>query len=101
MIIYNVTLSVDENIHLEWLEWMKTTHIPDVLATGLFVEHRIFKLVTPSPEVGVTYAIQYTLNSLDDLEKYQREFSDKLQKETIERYAGKFHAFRTVLETVD
>jgi hypothetical protein len=101
MIIYNVTLNVDESIHIEWLEWMKNKHIPDVMATGQFVEHRIFKLVTPSPEVGVTYAIQYTLKSLDDLEKYQREFSDKLQKETIERYGGKFHAFRTVLETVD
>ncbi len=101
MIIYNVTLNVDESIHAEWLEWMKSKHIPDVMATGQFVESKILKLMTPSLEVGVTYAIQYTLNSMDDLEKYKREFSDKLQKETIEKYGGKFHAFRTVLETVE
>ncbi len=101
MIIYNVTLNVDESIHVEWLEWMKSKHIPDVMATGQFVESKIFKLLTPSPEIGVTYAIQYTLNSMNDLEKYQREFSNNLQKETIEKYGGKFHAFRTVLETVD
>jgi hypothetical protein len=94
-------MNVESDIHDEWLDWMRTTHIPEVLATGLFIESKVLKLKTPLPDEGVTYAIQYTLNSMDDLEKYQREFSDKLQKKTIEKYAGKFHAFRTVLETVE
>jgi hypothetical protein len=34
MILYNVTVSVDPEIHDEWLAWMKSKHIPDVLATG-------------------------------------------------------------------
>ncbi|MEO8448027.1 MAG: DUF4286 family protein, partial [bacterium] len=28
MILYNVTVNVDDSVHDEWLEWMKTIHIP-------------------------------------------------------------------------
>ena len=37
-VIYNVTVSVDEDAHHEWLEWMQEVHIPDVMKTGSFVE---------------------------------------------------------------
>ena len=37
MILYNVTIKVDHDIHDEWMEWMKQTHIPQVLETGLFI----------------------------------------------------------------
>ena len=36
MLVYNVTVKVNTDIHEEWLEWMKKTHIPEVLATGYF-----------------------------------------------------------------
>ena len=32
MIVYNVTVSVDENITSDWLAWMKDEHIPEVMA---------------------------------------------------------------------
>jgi hypothetical protein len=101
MIIYNVTISVEENIHEEWLKWMRDIHIPEVLATGLFIESKMLKLVTPSPAEGVTYAIQYTLANMENLKTYQTQFGPALQKKTAEKYEGKFHAFRTVLETID
>lgn len=101
MIIYNVTMNVESDIHDEWLDWMRNTHIPEVLATGLFIESKILKLKTPLPDEGVTYAIQYSLRSMDELNTYQKQFAPGLQKKTNDRYEGKFHAFRTVLETVD
>jgi hypothetical protein len=36
MIIYNITVNIDDSAHDEWLEWMKTEHIPQVLGTGKF-----------------------------------------------------------------
>ena len=36
MIIYNVTINVDESIHDEWMNWMIENHIPKVLSTGKF-----------------------------------------------------------------
>ena len=36
MIIYNVTVNVDEDVLSQWLRWMSENHIPDVMKTGLF-----------------------------------------------------------------
>ena len=37
MIIYNITVSIiDQNIHQNWLKWMKEIHIPEVMDTGFF-----------------------------------------------------------------
>ena len=100
MIIYNVTVSVDKPIASEWLEWMKTKHIPDVMATGMFVEYRILKVVT-GEHSDLTYAIQYTLESHAKLEEYQTRFAPALQQDTLAKYGDKAVAFRTVLEILE
>jgi len=40
MIIYSVTVNIDDSVHDEWVTWMKEVHIPDVMATGYFLENR-------------------------------------------------------------
>ncbi len=99
MILYNVTVSVDESIHQDWLSWMKETHIPDVMATECFIENRMLRMLNEE-EGGITYAIQYIAPSMEIYEKYQREFAPNLQLDVKQRYEGKFAAFRTVLEIV-
>ncbi|MDZ4712010.1 MAG: DUF4286 family protein [bacterium] len=98
MILYNVTVNVDDTVHDEWLEWMKTIHIPEVLSTGLFTDSKIFRIRTE--EEGNTYSIQYFLDSEEDYEKYQNEFAPALQSKHLEKYKNKFVAFRTVMESV-
>ncbi len=39
MIIYNVTVKIDNDVVAEWLNWMQTVHIPDVMQTGYFTEN--------------------------------------------------------------
>ena len=99
MILYNVTVSIDEAIHDEWLNWMRTVHIPDVMATGFFLEARISKI--HGEEGGKTYAIAYKVNSMRDLKQYQDEHAPRLQQEHSERYAGRFAAFRTFMELIE
>ncbi len=45
MILYNVTISIDPEVHQEWLAWMKEVHIPDVLKTGMFRENKIEDII--------------------------------------------------------
>lgn len=99
MIVYNVTIQVDHDIEKEWLEWMNKVHIPDVLATGCFLEGRISRLMVDD-ETGITFSIQYTLENMQKLEEYQEKYAEKLQKEHADRYGDKFVAFRTVMEVV-
>ena len=99
MIIYSVTVKIDNGVHDEWLHWMKTIHIPDVMATKLFIEHRIAKIMVDDDD-GINYSIQYTCNNMDTLEQYQRDHAPRLQAEHTKRYKDKFVAFRTLLEVV-
>ncbi|MBL7952541.1 MAG: DUF4286 family protein [Flavobacteriales bacterium] len=99
MIIYNVTINVDNDVHLEWLEWMKHTHVPDVMATGLFLDSRICRVLAED-EGGITYAVQYTCADMATYERYRDEHASRLQAETQKQYGGKFAAFRTLLEVM-
>lgn len=99
MIIYNVTVNIENDVHEEWLNWMKTIHIPDVMKTGFFLENKICKVLVDE-EQGVTYSIQYTADSIKEYEEYKKSHAPRLQKEHTDKYQGKFVAFRTLLEVV-
>jgi hypothetical protein len=101
MIIYNVTLNIDDSAHDKWLSWMKETHIPEVMRTGMFVQYTFAKLLSrQDDETGTTYVIQYQAETMANYERYQAEFAPALQAETRKYFEGKFVAFRTLMETV-
>lgn len=99
MIIYNVTVNIDDSVHDEWLKWMKKSHIPDVMKTGCFEGNRVLRLLVQE-ESGTSYSVQYTCRTIDDFKRYQEDFASKLQKEHTEKFKDKFVAFRTLLEEV-
>jgi hypothetical protein len=101
MILYNITVKIDHAVHDDWLAWMRTKHIPDVLETGLFSHCRLAKILEQNEQDGATYSVQYTCSSMNDYFTYQREHAAALQVEHTERYKNKFVAFRTLLRTVD
>lgn len=101
MIIYNVTVKINQEVQEEWLRWMKTEHIPRVMNSGMFIEYRISRLLEQDESDGVTYAIQYLCNSMDQYETYRQEFAPALQQEHSDKYKDKFVAFRTVMEVVE
>lgn len=45
MYIYNVTINVENSIHLQWLDWMKNSHIPAMLATNKFSKALMTKVM--------------------------------------------------------
>ena len=99
MILYNITINIDYDVHDDWLLWMKEVHVPDVLKTGLFLNAKICR-IHAEEEGGKSYSIQYLLKNMGDYETYQKEFSSKLQQQHSTKYKGKFVAFRTILEVV-
>ena len=99
MIIYNVTISINKEVENHWLDWMKNTHIPDVMQKELFIDCKISRVL--AEEAGVhTYVIAYSCENMRDYKKYQNEFAPKLQAHHSKKFAGKFAAFRTLLEVV-
>jgi len=101
MIIYNVTINVEDAIHDEWLKWMRETHLPDVMRTGMFLDFSMAKLLDrQDDETGTTYVIQYLAQSMELYKKYAEEFGPALKAESEKKFGGKFVAFRTLMEKV-
>ncbi len=100
MIIYSVTVTVDEKIKEEWLHYMKNEHIPDVMKTGCFTKHIFTRVIGTSEEKENSFNIQYFCNEMKDMHKYQVHFAPKLQKEHAIKYGEKALAFRTLLEEI-
>jgi hypothetical protein len=101
MILYNVTVTVDVTVHEEWAKWMRETHIPDVLMTGMFVSYRMCRLIGHEHTDSEIYTIQYLLRDLAHLVRYNEEFAPALQREHKQRFDGYYAVFRTVMEVVD
>ena len=99
MIIYNVTINVQEDIHDKWVKWMKEEHIPDMLDTKKFQKALMTKVMVQEPMGGITYSVQYTAENKEMLERYYSENADDLRAKS-KPFEGKFVAFRTELEVI-
>ncbi len=102
MMIYNVTILITEAREEEFIRWMRTKHIKDVLATGLFEKATLSKLKTEiGTQEGVTYATQYFCTSQEKLEVYFKEQAPKLREEGLALFGENMLGFRTELEIIE
>lgn len=100
MILYNITVNVTSDIEQDFISWMKSTHIPEVLATGMFVEHRFYRLLHESEDGSVNYSIQFFTETMEKMMEYERNHAPALRTKTRERYQDKAVSFRSLLETI-
>ncbi|NAY92626.1 DUF4286 family protein [Muricauda sp. JGD-17] len=100
MLIYNVTINIDESVHDEWLAWMRDKHVPDMLSTGKFSHAKMTKVLVEEDQGGVTYSVQYTTKDRKTLDAYYHEDADRLRTEAQKMFPNKFVAFRTELEVI-
>jgi len=99
MYIYNVTINIDESVHEEWLHWIQE-HVQDVLNTGRFQKAKLTQVLVEEEMGGITYSVQYTAATREDLDEYYRVDAPKLRNEALKRFADKMLAFRTELKVV-
>lgn len=100
MILYNVTINIDDSVHDQWLHWMQSKHIADVLATGKFLSAKLVRVVVEEELGGTTYAVQYTAPDRATLQRYYDEDAPLLREEGLKLFGDKMLAFRTELELI-
>jgi hypothetical protein len=101
MVLYNVTVNIESVVEEEWLHWIKSIHIPKVMATGMFVESKIFKLLHDEGDGSATYSVQFFAASVKQVNEYLETHAPALVQAHMERYRNKHVAFRTLMEQVD
>ncbi|MBS1618808.1 MAG: DUF4286 family protein [Bacteroidetes bacterium] len=100
MIVYNVTLKVDLEVHELFLRWLKEDHIPRVMETGCFTGYKVFRVMEEHQADGITYAVQYHTTDTARYFDYQNNHAPAFQKEMREVWPDKYAAFRTLLREV-
>ncbi|HEY1582911.1 MAG TPA: DUF4286 family protein [Chthoniobacterales bacterium] len=99
MVIYSVEIFIAAAIEAEWLAWMQSVHVPDVIGTGCFSECHIYRIVEP-PAGERGYVLRYDCSSLAEYERYRANFAAALQEEHAARFGGRFRGSRQVFEEV-
>ena len=100
MILYSITVSIDPIVAEEWLNWMRSVHIPEVMSTQCFTESRISKILVDD-ENDISYSIMYVCPNQELMDEYTRKHAPRLQKDHSQRYEGRFAAFRTLLNVIE
>ncbi len=101
MIIYNITSKVEWSVAQEWLQWMKETHIPDVLNTGCFEKYQFVRLLQTDETDGPAYAIQYYTPLLSTYDYYLQHHAPFLRKQTKDKWGEKYIDFGTLMQVVE
>lgn len=101
MLIYNVTIKVQEPIHEVWLKWLKEEHVPEVLATGCFANATIVKLLEVDDSEGPTYAIQYVAESKALYNLYIENFAGILRQKSFDKWGNQFMGFRSLMQVIN
>ena len=100
MIVYEVNLSVERLIAEEYAGWLHA-HVRELLALEGFVDATILREPEHDQPEREHYVVHYRLESRDALERYLREDAPRMRAEGVERFGGRFTAWRRVLEERD
>jgi len=98
MIVYNITVNISYQAEKDWLNYMKSVYIPEIVATELPLDCRLLRLLTEIENEGSTYTTQFTFRTMEDFLAYQTHFQPTLQERHHELFNGQYVSFRTLLE---
>ncbi len=100
MIVYNITMKVNHDIVNEWIAWQKEEHIPEIMATKLFDDHKMYHLFEHDDEESATFTVQYFTSSLEKYNHYISSFAPLLREKAIAKWGDQFTGFRSVMKAV-
>jgi hypothetical protein len=101
MIIYSVTIKINNDAETDWLKWMKDVHIPDVMKTGYFMDWKMKKLLLLEDNKSeCTFVIDYSVQSFNNYKMYIEKEAKRLQGEHKKKFHGKYSATRAVYSLI-
>jgi hypothetical protein len=99
MLLFNVTIIVEEPSANDFITWMKEDHIPALMEKECFVSHRLFKILD-SPNEGITYSVQFIADSEADFNTFREKFEHEFTAHIYTRYPEKLVVFSTLMEFI-
>lgn len=100
MITYQVEVMVPLERAEEWVEYMTSKHIADVVSTGMFESASLQQVVDPSHNECVVYRVRYQCANEETLATYRSEFAPSLQADHTRIFGTDVKAVRSVSEEI-
>ncbi len=99
MYIYSVKSRVNNEIVSLWRSFFIEHHLDDLIATGCFTQYEMRQLQSDDP-MSTHFVADYYFDTMDDLDRYQREYAAALKQDIVKRFAGKFHSERSIYQVI-
>jgi len=101
MFIYNITSKVSWEIHEDWIRWMLSEQILEVLETGLFLKYQLVRLQDVDDTDGPTFAVQYYLDNRLNYDQYIQQYAHLHREKAAAKWGGDVISFRTLMEVIN
>lgn len=96
MMIYEVNLTIDNDIFNDYYQWL-IEHVETILTLPGFIKAIISKEMIAQPDPKSTkITVYYTVESEQYLDDYLANQAPELRADGIEKFGDKFSAFRRI-----
>ena len=100
MLIYNTTFQVDDDVHDNFMIWIKESYIPEVQKHGALKAPRICRILSHREE-GSAYSLQWEVESSGLLHRWHLEQGVRLNDELVKIFKDKVIGFPTLMEVIE
>ncbi|HAT8251802.1 TPA: DUF4286 family protein [Legionella pneumophila] len=99
MVVYEVNLSIDNEIYRDYKDWLDE-HILEMLKFPGFLNATVMhqSMDGDSSDNQKHLTVQYQLESTEDLQNYFEEHAPKMRGDGMNRFKGRFTATRRTFE---
>lgn len=101
MIIYNTTYNSDNSVAVAFIKWLRTRFIPQAIQSGDLKEPRLAHLMVENDGKSNSFSLQFTVENVDTLEKWYKEFGAELIREMECSFNQKVVGFTTIMTVMD
>ncbi len=95
MVVYEVNLVVQADIHDAWRAWIGP-HMQELIALDGFEDAAIYQIESEDGGAAFHYTVQYRLANRAALDAYFRDHALRLREDGIARFGDRFSATRRI-----
>lgn len=100
MLIFNTTYHVEDDVHDNFLIWVKESLIPEIERNGVLKKPRLCRLLSHHDD-GSSYSLQWEVEDSSQLHRWHREQGMKFNSEITSMFKDKVVGFPTLMEVVE
>lgn len=101
MIIYNTTYHVEDEVHDDYITFVREEIIPRSMSSGLLTQPQFARIHSQHEERGVSYSLQFRVENLENLERWMLAHGQSIQGDLMIQFGTKVAGFMTLLEEVE